>query len=46
VKPLKKLAYRFRCWMHGTTAEDWYQRQIEANDFDRDCATRAREGQP
>lgn len=36
------LAYRFRCWMHGTQNEDWYQRQLEANDYDRECAEKGR----
>lgn len=36
------IAYRFRCWMHGADAEDHYRRQIEADQFDRECAERNR----
>jgi hypothetical protein len=42
VNLLHRLAYRLRCWMHGRTNEDWYRRQIEANDFDRECAEKGR----
>lgn len=31
-----------RTWMHGAEHEDWYRRQIEANDFDRECAEKGR----
>lgn len=34
----ERIADRFRRWMHGDTHEDWYRRQLEADDFDRQCA--------
>lgn len=36
------IAYKVRCLIHGKQQEDWYRRQLEANDFDRECADDAR----
>lgn len=40
---LDRLADRFRRWMHGDQHEDYVQRRLDADAYDRDCARKARD---